>query len=161
MEDTEAAFVSMIMERLHALEEENEAIRSRLEEYEVYHRKTLHVDPSEDFYRFSDGMNIQWKIGDTPCLMDAEGDLQQLTAEHNRASMFVHRTKVLYRNRCNRDYACAFVPSKATFNTFWRQVNKHAKKHAPHHLGQYFGGLRPHPDHSHHYILSFTYSHPL
>ena len=115
METPQAEFIAMVMDRLHALEQENAILREQVQQHGKALWFDLHVGPDR-YLHFSDGRSLHWCLGDPP---------EDIDEAHNAATMFMGaRTINLYEGSVR-----VGEPHKlTTFETFWKSVNNYFDK---------------------------------
>ena len=122
MEDSQGAFLNMVMDRLHVLEDDNQALQKEVQEHKQALRLTPHVVPNTLYRFFSDGSEIFWELGETPMIDNKSGlNRKPLLEEHEKATMFYGRQdfwmygalRIWIGTACRR----------TTFGEFYRVVN--------------------------------------
>ena len=140
METPEAAFVTMIMERLREVEEHNAVLlrqhvlmQSSIQNMRDALLWTLHVVPVERYMKFSDDVGIVWRLGDAPCMKKVwSNPVKPLDEPHDNATMFFGRKTLIFARRpahvrgteVYKSVQLGAVGEKTTFGNFWRRVNE-------------------------------------
>ena len=139
METTEAGFVTMLMDRLQALEQHNQslseqvqALQKRSEEHDHRLLCTLHVPLGHA--RFSDGCSIEWELGQPPRMITTAAVGAEactgvpLDEAHDQATMFhglvfvkisdgYESQSIIFSKFADQDH-------RTSFGEFWRAVNQ-------------------------------------
>lgn len=135
METPGAAFLTMIMDRLQTVEEQNTQMKRVIEELQPIRDAllfTLHVRPGDKYKTFSDGMAIIWRIGDVPTMSWHPRDFYYpgtpLDDVHENATMFFGMKTLVFMTHehyIEKKLSISIGQSgiKTTFGSFFRQVN--------------------------------------
>lgn len=73
METPEAAFVSMVMERLAAVEKQNDELKNKVEILEAKletHENQIYLTPHSMYKDFNDGWSLNWELLKEPTMVD-------------------------------------------------------------------------------------------
>ena len=84
MESTEARFVAMIIDRLHAVETENDRLKRLLEELNTRLEArcpAIYLTPHTKYTSFNDGWSFFWDLSKRPTMVDERDDKDDLEDE--------------------------------------------------------------------------------
>ncbi|KAL3158936.1 hypothetical protein ABBQ32_011334 [Trebouxia sp. C0010 RCD-2024] len=89
MEDQQAAFLNMLMDRLHALEQQGAEQARAFAELSAKVSSVLPAVLPPPYKRFEDGYELVWKLGDVPLMRNpGTKDLLPLDARHAAAFLY-------------------------------------------------------------------------